>query len=70
MTNLILNAYALIEGGDARDKAHGQGMLEVIKSLPPCLNWGTDDFDGNEETMDAFFRYHNDTIIEFINNLK
>jgi hypothetical protein len=70
MTNLINTAYALIESGDAQSKAHGQGMLEVIQSLPTCLNWSADDFKGDEETMDAFFRYHNDTIIEFINSLK
>lgn len=70
MTNKIKIARRLIESGSATDKAHGQGMLEVIKSLPPCLNWSAQDFEGDEETMDAFFRYHNDTIIEFINSLK
>jgi hypothetical protein len=45
MTNLINTAYALIESGDAQSKAHGQGMLEVIQNLPPCLNWSAQDFE-------------------------
>jgi hypothetical protein len=70
MTNKIKVARRLIESGSATDKAHGQGMLEVIESLPPCLNWSADDFDGDEEKMEVFFKHHGDTIIEFINNLK
>lgn len=70
MKNLILLAHELIESGDAQKKAHGQGMLEVIKSMPSCLVWSADDFNGDEEAMEIFFRHHNDTIIEFINELK
>ncbi len=34
-----------------------------------CLSWHLEDFDGDAEAMDDFFRNHNDLIIENINNL-
>jgi len=70
MNTQIKTALELIESDSATDRAHGQGMLEVINSLPSCLNWSADDFDGDQEKMEVFFRHHGETIIEFINDLK
>ena len=73
VAEILDEAQELINFGNAKDKAYGQGLLtaamQIQNSTPSCLIWGIADFGGSEEQMRDFFKVYGNTIMIEINEL-